>query len=396
MKKIFFVICVLLAVHSMSAQLSTFYVQPYETDNAYPNSGDSNYVAINTNVPPLNKLLLYMGGTKSSPKNTTLFLNLAANLGYHAISLTYPNSISIQSCSLSPDGQCHENFRQEACYGTPLNSSINIDTLNSIYTRTIKLLQYLNTQYPSDNWGQFLNGNALKWNQVATAGHSQGAGHALYFAQVNHVDRCIMFSGANDYSNFYSRPANWLAGPFTTPKTKIFSFLHLRDEGVPQTYNQYEILDTLGMFSFYDTVLVDNTAVPFNNSRLLYTNETPQSMAIAPFHNATVVDQWTPLDNMGNPVFLTVWEYVLSTPLLTSSLPEDGNRFSFQVYPNPVTNFLNVESASAGTFFIYDLSGTLKKTCSLTGGLNVIDVSNLPRGVYFAQLEQDVIKIIVF
>lgn len=390
----FLVLIFYFVIGTASAQLRTFYVTPNETDSAYESPSDSNYVAINLSSTPVNKLLFYIGGTQSSPRRTTYFLDQAANLGYHAFSITYPNSTSIQTaCGSSSDTTCYENFRQEACYGTPLSASINIDTLNSLYTRAIKLLQYLDLQYPNQNWAQFLDGNSLQWTNIVTAGHSQGAGHALYFAQVNNIDRCIMFSGANDYSNFYSRPANWLSNSFATAKSDIYSFLHLQDEGMPQSYDQFEILDSIGMFTLYDTVLVDNIMPPYNNSNLLYTNEVPRSMLIAPYHNATVVDFWTPLDNSNTPLFTPVWDYLLtSSNITTTSEPELPKKTT--VYPNPATNILYLESDYVGDLIFYNSVGMVVKIVYIDSGIHSLNITDLSQGVYFIKMGDNVKKIL--
>ncbi|GAB4453550.1 MAG: hypothetical protein Fur0028_09030 [Bacteroidales bacterium] len=383
-------LCTLLAltflvVNKSFGQLTTFYVQPWQTDNAYPSSGDSNYVAINTSVTPINKLLFYIGGTNSSPKRTTLFLKLAANLGYHVISVTYPNSTSIQTaCGSSSDVNCYTNFRQEACYGTPVSSAISIDTLNSLNTRAVKLLQYLNTTYPTHNWGQYIAGNSLDWSKIATSGHSQGAGHALYFASLNNVERCIMFSGANDFSNFYNAPPNWISGTFATSKNKIFSFLHLQDDGVPYS-SQIQVTQSLGLWTGGDdSTLVDNLSTPYNNSHLLYTNETPQSMLITPYHNSTVIDMWTPLDNLNNPKFTDVWTYLLTTNITTSISESIINVSKISVFPNPFTSKIQLKNNSGMEDFI--LTNSLGKVIWTGKNIEQQDFSDLVSGIYFLKV----------
>jgi hypothetical protein len=378
-------------------QLTTFFVKPSQTDNAYPASSDSNYVAINTSVTPLNKLLFYIGGTNSSPKRTTLFLKLAADLGYNAISVTYPNSTAIQTaCGASSDVNCYTNFRQEVCYGTPLSSGISIDTLNSLNTRAIKLLQYLDATYPSQNWGQFIINNTIDWSKVVTSGHSQGAGNALYFASLNSIDRCIMFSGANDFSNFYSAPPHWISGSFATPKNKIFSFLHLQDDGVPYA-SQIQVTQALGLWvNGDDSTSVDNLISPYNNSHLLYTNETPQSMLITPFHNATVIDNWTPLDGSNNPKFTPVWTYLLTSPLTTSTSEISKTEQTFSTYPNPFTNKISINNLGSSKFsiYIYNSLGILVKSLLILEEETEIDFSELSDGLYFLSNGKTTIKIV--
>lgn len=66
----------------------------------------------------------------------------------------------------------------------------------------------------------------------------------------------------------------------------------------------------------------------------------------------------------------------------------ENNRISFtSVYPNPTTEILNVEiNDEQMDFSLIDLSGKLIQTGSLAQGVNPINVSDLPAGVYFLKL----------
>ena len=93
-------------------------------------------------------------------------------------------------------------YRQEVCYGTPLSIEVAVDTLNSIYTRTVKLLNYLNITYPTQNWNQYLiNPTTLDWSKITVGGHSQGGGHACYFAKFNNVDIDFITKDIVNYKN---------------------------------------------------------------------------------------------------------------------------------------------------------------------------------------------------
>lgn len=64
-----------------------------------------------------------------------------------------------------------------------------------------------------------------------------------------------------------------------------------------------------------------------------------------------------------------------------------GNTFSLS--PNPSGNYisLNLKSTSTGLFLkLYDLSGKLMLTKSITSSNQIIDISSLGKGIYFAQL----------
>ena len=72
------------------------------------------------------------------------------------ISLSYPNNVATAPLGASSDSLVFDKYRQELCFGTPLISVVSVDTLNSIFTRTLKLIQYLALTYPLQNWEQYL------------------------------------------------------------------------------------------------------------------------------------------------------------------------------------------------------------------------------------------------
>ncbi len=377
----YFLILALSCHFKLYCQETTFFVQPVETNNAYSLDTDSHYVAIDRTVSHLDKLLLYIGGTKSTPKNTTLFLKLAANLGYHAIAITYPNSTSIQSaCGLSNDNSCFEKFRHEACYGTPGSNSITIDSVNSLNRRAFHLIRFLDSRFSEDNWSQFINENQLNWNRITTAGHSQGAGHALYYAKTNKIDRCIMFSGANDFSQYFDTTANWISENFTTPKADIFCFLHMQDETGYQ--DQYKLMETLGLTKFGNGTLVDVAVSPYNNTHILYTNEEPERNFLAPYHNSTVVDNWTPKNESDNPIFLPVWEYLLTASVSSGNQIEE-ERETMKIYPNPGGEFITVEQKYLCREII--ICNSFGKCMIKSRNRKVMNISILPPGIYFIQ-----------
>ena len=170
------------------AQITTFYIKPIATNIGYDAIQDSNMVVRNSTTN-LDKLFLFIGGTGTHTQQYQTISNFAGNLGYDVINLSYPNSVAAASLSGSSDSLVFNTYRQEVCYGTPLSDDVSVDSLNSIYTRTVHLINYLHTTYPSQNWDQYLiNPTTLDWSKIAIGGHSQGGGHACYFAKQNDVD----------------------------------------------------------------------------------------------------------------------------------------------------------------------------------------------------------------
>jgi hypothetical protein len=66
---------------------------------------------------------------------------------------------------------------------------------DSIAHRVRTWLQFLDANYSTQGWGQFLNGTTVNWNKITVAGHSQGSGLVPQVADTYPVYRAIMISG---------------------------------------------------------------------------------------------------------------------------------------------------------------------------------------------------------
>ena len=372
-------------VTSCFSQINTFYVKPILTDINYAAVQDSHLVVRNTTTN-LNKLFLFIGGTGSNTKGYLTISNFAGNLGFDVINLSYPNTVSAASLGNSSDSMVFNKYRQEVCYGTALSSDVAVDTLNCIYTRTVKLINYLNTTYPTQNWNQYLiNPTTLDWSKIAVGGHSQGGGHACYFAKFNNVERSLMFSSPNDYSNFFSNSANWLRIPGITTMNKHFAYLNLLDEIVPFN-NQLINLQGLGLYPFSDTTYVDNSSSPYSNSHCLYTTQPPGISIL--YHNATT--KFSLINN-------SVWTYML-TSAITTNINEVKTDGIFSIYPNPTLSLVNIFSDSNlfdKTYIVQNIGGQI----ILTGKFSdiyfcSIDVSSLETGIYFVTINNKTFKVV--
>ncbi len=404
MKKTVLTILVSLGCYGLAmAQLTSFYVQPIQTDSHYAVAQDSHYVAFNASASSRDELLLFLGGTGSKPKDYTDFPNLAANLGYNAIDLAYLDGTAIDmACSASSDTTCFRNFHQEVCYGPPVSSAINVDSLNSIYTRTVKLLKYLAIKYPNQHWDQFLSGDSILWSKVVVSGHSQGSGHALYLAKQHTCARLIMFSGADDYSTYYDLPPGWISWKSKTPLNDFYSFLHLEDDVIPYSI-QYKIVKALGMMSNGDdSTIVDNKASPYQHSHLLYTDAKPRFQINSATHDATVGDFFTPRNSSGGLLFDPVWKYMLTNQISTgiqgTSVEKPDRLALYQNYPNPFnpTTIISysIDRAQHVSLKVYDILGRTVTTLidgRQTTGLHHVrfNASHLASGLYIYRLQAD-------
>ena len=240
----------------------------------------------------MNKLLLFIGGSFSTPENYSIICDYSATIGLDVISLSYPNNIPAATLGSSSDQFVFDNYRDEICFGNPVSDAVDVNALNSIQTRAIKLLEYLHLEYPEQNWNQYLTAsNTLRWNKIIVSGHSQGSGHACYLGKKNLVDRVVMFSGPNDYSTFYNEPANWISEIGDTPLDKQFSLLHTQDQ-IVEFSNQVEILRSLGLLSSTETpILADDLITPYSNSNTLSLNISAISNHNSPIGNNSILPE---------------------------------------------------------------------------------------------------------
>ena len=384
MNKILTVIFIVVATTCFS-QVNTFFVHPVQTDIGYAAEQDSHLMVRNTTTN-LNKLFLFIGGTDSSPKSYQNISYFAGGLGYDVINLSYPNTIAAMSLSDSTDSLVFNKFRQEICYGTPVSPDVSVDSLNSIYTRTVKLIQYLNTTYPTQHWDQYLlDSSTLDWSKMAVGGHSQGGGHACYFAKFNDVERVLMFSSPNDYSDYFSNAAKWLRTPGVSSMNKHFAYLSLLDEIVPFD-KQLTNLQGLGLYPLYDTTYVDNASSPFSDSHILYTTQVPGLSIL--HHNSTIK----------NSIINTeVWTYMLTSAIAVSS-NEIFNEGDLVVYPNPTTSIIHIASSSIlinDTYVVQNVTGQVVLIGKATNTNNLtIDFSSLEIGLYVVTIDKRTIRII--
>jgi hypothetical protein len=295
-------------IEGQSESMSVYQVPPELTDRTIDNWLDPHYIALSRSPFRQNKLLLFLSGSYGKPGRQLLFLQEAVGLGYHAINLSYPNTWTVaEICEDCQDINCHEKVRLEIIDGEKRSDQIEISPSNSIINRLVKLLLYLHQQQPEENWLQYLEGNAPKWESLIVAGHSQGGGHAAVIAKEYQVARVIMLGAPADYSPVFRGLAPWLSADHATPADRYYGFIHLKDPGfarVQRAWNQ------LGMTAYGSPINVDRQALPYNHSHCLVTAATPARPE--KYHGSVVNDIQTPklLDN--KPLFKQVWRYLCS------------------------------------------------------------------------------------
>ena len=257
---------------------------------------EGNHVFISKGTPQKNKLFLFFPGTNSLPSWHKMIGRKAAAMGYHTIVLRYVSTIPIYTiCGNDPDQDCHRKARMEILTGQDLSDSVKVNMANSIQNRVVKLLQHLQTTNAEEDWGQYLEAD----NEISK----------LYS-----VDKAIMLSASDWYQG---APANWVTEPGQTPASRIYAFVHVRDEA--GYFGPGKIIEKnwagYGIDTFGEIVNVDNASKPFGNTHTLVTNAEPVDydhwFHDDKYHNGVVVDPFVPLTAKGTSLYEAVWEYLM-------------------------------------------------------------------------------------
>jgi hypothetical protein len=278
------------------------------------------YIAT-SGVTRRNQLFVFLPGSTSVPVFYQDILKEAAAKGFHALGLTYENA-SLVATLVQPysdptqagfdadaAGKIHDAVLQGTNAGNQL-PTFTVSAADSLENRLLKALQYLDAQYPSEGWGQYVSGGAIQWSLIRLAGHSQGGSQAAYTATKIALPRVISFDSPSDAETWVSTstPAAWVqAGHGATPSANYYGFTHQRDPLVPLALAEAD-WDDLALPGA--PTLVDGVA-SYGGSHRLYSNLTVTANdPLFLYHDCTVVDAQTPLDANGNPAYLPVWDYL--------------------------------------------------------------------------------------
>jgi hypothetical protein len=389
MKKVFTSVLFLSLCLYLKAQ-TAITVIPSVTDANITTNNDAHYTYIPSGTAK-NKLVLFLPGTGAIPMNYTLHERTVATLGFHVIGLTYVNDVTINGidvCGGGNDTSCYRKARLEVLTGQDLTTKLAVNRANSIENRLIKLLKYLNQQYPTQGWGQYLSGDQILWNKIITEGHSQGAGHAAFIAKTYKVDRAIMYCWA-DWITTTNIAAPWVGGASATPNDRYFAFINVKD-GLVAYSSATSTWQLLGLSTFGKIISIDTANGNFRGTHTLVTNQEPASggSTALGYHNMPVANLYTPSTNL-DAAFKPVWEYFLTTPL-TSPIKEINPNLDFNIYPNPVSNGIlhinRIENKEAYTVSLINNMGQVVLTETMQNHSLALPINRLNKGIYFVKI----------
>jgi pimeloyl-ACP methyl ester carboxylesterase len=315
------------AAGNLAAEVTRVKIIPRDTDPAIgaefnqPNTAYVDRGIVVEGDPRLpavrRELLVFLPGTSGSgDRGGEGLCELAARLGYHAVSLTYPTAVAAaQVCANDPDPTAFESFRWALIEGGR-SPHITVSRTESIEHRLIRLLQRLQALRPREAWGQFLQADGtLRWESIAVSGHSQGGGHAALIALRHRVARVICTGAPKDYSRALDAPAAWYTRESATPKSRFFTFNHVADRQGCNWPQQLRNLAALGLTALGAPVDVSKSSPPYGASRVLFTTF-PATNDSREAHSSVIASK-------DASRLEPVWRY-----LLTAATPEGTERDS--------------------------------------------------------------------
>jgi hypothetical protein len=284
-----------------------YWVYPSTTDPAITTFNATNFVSVQTGGILKNLLFVNIPGTNRTPSQCKVIAQKAVAMGYHAISLTYPNTTAGNPlCGPTGDTTCHRRLRREVVDGVDRHPSIAITPTNSIINRLTKLLIYMHKVQPAQGWGQYIVNGQINWSKVIIAGHSQGGALAGVIGRFYPVKRIIMFSMVDFLNN--GKIPDWEKLSFNN--ANYYSLINMNDELVPWS-KVNAVWTAAGWKAYGNYINVDWNPYPYNNSHLLISTYKPTSTSLDPYHNMTGVDSYFPKYANGKYVYEKAWEYLL-------------------------------------------------------------------------------------
>jgi len=293
-------------------------VPPRDTDPRITRFLKDHYVMYYRTVSQNGHLFVFLPGTWSRPAAYQRILDAAAQAGYKAIGLEYPNdtldptaSAVAQICLRNPDPACSADVRDVRVLGGSADGVV-VAPADGLQNRLETLLAYLAEQQPTEGWDRFLIDGHVAWDLVAVGGHSQGAGMAAFLAKRHEVARVVLWSGPADYVLATHSLAPWLSAPSATPPDRWYGLVHRDEAGEGRLLTAYRVLGVPG------TPATADSSVPPGSHQFVVTLA-PRALPFAPampaiagvYHTSVASDSRTPLDAAGRPAYLPVWRQMI-------------------------------------------------------------------------------------
>lgn len=288
-------------------------IPPIATDPAITIALAPHRVAFAPQLAHRDQLFIYLHGAGGTAGTGTDLLQTAAELGFHAIGITY--YMDVLPGEICPAGNfaCYQAVRREILEGVDYTPVITISQPNGVQNRIVRLLTHLETLHPGEGWTQFLETGQPRWDAIVVYGHSMGGSNAALLAKLHVLAGVCMSAPATDFSGWWSPPA--------TPIDRIYGFCHVQDR-----FTQVQAAwNAIGLGAFGPVQDVASVPSPYANTHMLSTSVEPAQPE--QYHNSPTTDPTTPRNPDGSPVYRPVWAYMLlgGSGAVLGDLDHDGD-----------------------------------------------------------------------
>lgn len=293
----------------------------FQVNLAYPPQGT-----------PRHQLAIVLNGAGAQPLAYTKLSSSLQAAGFSVAAVRYSSAVS--TTAACPDANavaapdCQRAVRSEITFGANVadptghaydSSAVAVSQASSLVNRTLRLVDYLASHYPTDGWSDYQARSGgvctsvdpaygvcdLDWSKVVLVGHSLGAGEALYLSKFHPVARVVLLSGPFDEYTVSGTitVAPWITeGGFATPTSSIFGLTNTVEPNFAATSAAWNALGLVG-----PQVSVDGALAPYGGSQQLTTSLTPACSVWGSSHDSTGQD----LCVNGSPPKLTMaWQFM--------------------------------------------------------------------------------------
>jgi hypothetical protein len=239
---------------------------------------DNSEVAVidNRAATLMGKLVLPFGGVGTNSGTLEGGGDFCARRGFHVLGIAAFQDYDILTKGADFFGNARRSVFEGMLYTHEGEfANINMTKADGVAQRTQKALQYLQTKYPDEGWGYFLEADgSVRWSDVIFSGFSHGASNAARFAFLVEAARVVSLSGLRenlctrlDLSNCGGVVATWLSETSKTPMDRFFAITGKSDD------QHLQHLFTMEKTGYTGTATaLDGAQPPYGNSHRLIAN----------------------------------------------------------------------------------------------------------------------------
>lgn len=248
--------------------------------------------ALRPNTNTQGPLLIFLPATGATPQFYKNFQTLAAQLGYHILSVPYANKATEhQICGTNTE--CYGSAHQQQLTGEE-GPHLALSSSAAIETTIVSSLQTLAEKDKNGHWDYYLQGKTIQWQDIVLAGHSQGGGLSAYIAHEKHVKGVIMLASPNDADSRTHVVADWLSSNSQTPLNRYYGLTNVIDPYHARTLQDWQAMLPQSKATNIGTK-------PTQGKQLFTTIAKTPPNGVSP-HFSVAVD----------PVYTPIWTYFLN------------------------------------------------------------------------------------